>query len=87
MFVTSSSAAVTFAITGPGTIVAVDSASMTNETFRAKCATPYQGIAYALVQATGPGTITARLCPRAHRLQRHHPGQRRQLRSVLWDCD
>ena len=56
--VTSSSAAITFAITGPGTIVAVDSASMTNETFRGKVRNAYQGIAYALVQATGPGTIT-----------------------------
>jgi beta-galactosidase len=56
--VTSSSAAITFGINGPGTIVAVDSASMTNETFRGKVRSAYQGIAYALVQATGPGTIT-----------------------------
>ena len=31
---------------------------MTNETFRGKVRNAYQGIAYALVQATGPGTIT-----------------------------
>ena len=56
--VTSSSDAITFAITGPGTIVAVDSASMTNETFRGKVRNAYEGVAYALVQAMGPGTIT-----------------------------
>jgi beta-galactosidase len=49
---------VTFAITGPGTIVAVDSASMTNETFRGLTRNAYNGSAYALVQATGAGTIT-----------------------------
>ena len=41
--VTSSSAPVTFAITGPGTIVAVDSASMTQETFRGTVRNAYQG--------------------------------------------
>jgi beta-galactosidase len=56
--VTSSSAPVTFAITGPGTIVAVDSGSMVNETFRGSTRNAFEGIAYALVQATGAGTIT-----------------------------
>jgi beta-galactosidase len=56
--VTGSSAAITFAIAGQGNIVAVDSASMTNETFRGKVRNAYEGVAYALVQATGPGAIT-----------------------------
>jgi beta-galactosidase len=56
--VTSSSTPITFAITGPGTIVAVDSGSMVQETFRGNVRSAYQGIAYALVQATGTGTIT-----------------------------
>jgi len=56
--VTSSSTPITFAITGPGTIVAVDSGSMVQETFRGNVRNAYEGIAYALVQATGPGTIT-----------------------------
>jgi beta-galactosidase len=56
--VTSSTTPVTFAITGPGTIVAVDSASMTNETFRGNVRNAYKGLAYALVQATAAGTIT-----------------------------
>jgi beta-galactosidase len=49
---------VTFAITGPGTIVAVDSGSMTQETFRGNVRNAYKGLAFALVQATGAGTIT-----------------------------
>jgi beta-galactosidase len=56
--VVSSSTPVTFAITGPGTIVAVDSGSMINETFRGNVRNAYRGLAYALVQATGAGTIT-----------------------------
>lgn len=56
--VTTSATPVTFAITGPGTIVAVDSASMTQETFRGNVRNAYQGLAYALVQANGAGTIT-----------------------------
>jgi beta-galactosidase len=56
--VTGSSTPVTFAITGPGTIVAVDSGSMVEETFRGNVRNAYQGIAYAIVQATGAGTIT-----------------------------
>ncbi len=55
--VTGSSAPVTFAISGPGTIVAVDSGSMTQETFRGTVRNAYQGIAYALVQASGAGMI------------------------------
>jgi beta-galactosidase len=56
--VTSSSSPVTFAISGPGAIVAVDSASMTEETFRGNVRNAYEGLAFALVQATGAGTIT-----------------------------
>lgn len=53
-----SSAAVTFTISGPGVIVAVDSGSQTQESFRGNVRKAYQGIAYALVRATGAGTIT-----------------------------
>jgi beta-galactosidase len=56
--VTSSSAPITFSITGPGAIVAVDSGSPAQETFRGNTRKAYQGIAYALVRATGPGAIT-----------------------------
>jgi beta-galactosidase len=56
--VTSATNPVTFALTGPGTIVAVDSGSMTAETFRGNVRAPYRGVAFAIVQATGPGTIT-----------------------------
>ena len=56
--VTGSATPITFAITGPGVIVAVDSASMTQATFRGNVRNAYQGVAYALVQATGAGTIT-----------------------------
>jgi len=56
--VTSSSAAVTFSVTGPGTIIAVDSGSTTQETFRGNVRNAYQGLAFAIVQATGAGTIT-----------------------------
>ncbi len=56
--VVSSTTPVTFAITGPGTIIAVDSASMTEETFRGNVRNAYQGLAFAIVQATGAGTIT-----------------------------
>jgi beta-galactosidase len=56
--VTGSSAAVTFGVSGPGTIVAVDSGSQTQESFRGNTRNAYQGIAYARVRATGPGAIT-----------------------------
>jgi beta-galactosidase len=56
--VTSSSAPITFSITGPGVIVAVDSGSPTHESFRGTVRKAYQGITYALVRATGPGAIT-----------------------------
>ncbi len=56
--VTSSAAPVTFSITGPGVIVAVDSGSPTDETFRGNVRNAYQGLSFALVQATGPGAIT-----------------------------
>jgi beta-galactosidase len=53
-------AAVTFTITGPGTIIAVDSDSMGMESFRGPPWTRNAngGAAYAIVQATGAGTIT-----------------------------
>jgi beta-galactosidase len=55
----SGTAAVTFAITGPGTIVAVDSGSMTQEPFHGTTSrNAFGGVAYAIVQATGAGTIT-----------------------------
>ena len=56
--VTSSTAPITFAITGPGTIIAVDSGSMTQESFRGTSRNAFNGVAYAIVQATGAGTIT-----------------------------
>jgi beta-galactosidase len=56
--VVSSTTPVTFALTGPGTIIAVDSASMTQETFRGNVRNAYAGLAFAIVQATGTGTIT-----------------------------
>jgi beta-galactosidase len=56
--VTSSSAPVTFAITGPGVIEAVDSGSMNNATFRGNVRNAYKGLAFALVHATAAGTIT-----------------------------
>lgn len=56
--VTGSNAAVTFSISGPGVIVAVDSASQEAETFRGNVKKAAKGIVYALVRATGEGTIT-----------------------------
>jgi beta-galactosidase len=56
--VTSATTPVTFAVTGPGTLVAVDSGSMTAETFRGNVRSAYQGVAFAIVQATGAGAIT-----------------------------
>ncbi|WNM31731.1 glycoside hydrolase family 2 TIM barrel-domain containing protein [Streptomyces sp. Li-HN-5-11] len=56
--VTGSSNPVTFSVSGPGVIVAVDSGSQTQESFRGSVRKAYQGVAYALIRATGPGTIT-----------------------------
>jgi beta-galactosidase len=56
--VTSSSTPITFSVTGPGTIIAVDSGSVTQETFRGNVRNAYQGLAFAIIQATGAGTIT-----------------------------
>jgi beta-galactosidase len=39
-------------------IVAVDSGSPVQESFRGTVRKAYQGVAYALVRATGPGVIT-----------------------------
>jgi len=55
--IANSTTPITFAITGPGTIVAVDSGSMVQETFRGNVRSAFNGVAYALVQATGPGSI------------------------------
>ena len=54
----STDTSVTFNITGPGTIVAVDSGSQQQETFRGNIRSTSGGAAYAIVQATGAGTIT-----------------------------
>ncbi|KAH7067667.1 glycoside hydrolase [Paraphoma chrysanthemicola] len=56
--ITGSSAPITFSITGPGVIVAVDSGSQGAESFRGTQRKAYKGIAYALVRATGQGTIS-----------------------------
>jgi beta-galactosidase len=56
--VTGSSAPITFALTGPGVISAVDSGSNVQESFRGNVRNAYQGIAFAIVQATGTGTVT-----------------------------
>ncbi|KAF2821635.1 hypothetical protein CC86DRAFT_425994 [Ophiobolus disseminans] len=56
-FVASSSSPITFSISGPGTIVAVDSGSQDAESFRGNTRKAYQGVAYALVRATGEGAI------------------------------
>jgi beta-galactosidase len=56
--VTGSSAPITFALTGPGVISAVDSGSNVQESFRGNVRNAYQGIAFAVVQATGAGTVT-----------------------------
>jgi beta-galactosidase len=53
-----STAVVTFSITGPGTIVAVDSGSVMAESFRGNARTAFQGLAFAIVKATGAGAIT-----------------------------
>jgi beta-galactosidase len=54
----SSDTAITFAVTGPGTILAVDSGSSQQQTYRGGTRTSTGGLAFAIVQATGPGTIT-----------------------------
>jgi beta-galactosidase len=56
--VTSAGNAVTFGVMGPGTIVAVDSGSQTQESFRGTQRNAYQGICFAIIRATGPGAIT-----------------------------
>jgi beta-galactosidase len=56
--VPTATAPVTFAIAGPGAIVAVDSGSQTQETFRGDTRNAYGNLAFAIVRATGPGTIT-----------------------------
>jgi len=56
--VTGSSAPITFSVSGPGVLVAVDSGSPVQETFRGSVRKAYQGVAYGLVRATGAGTIT-----------------------------
>jgi beta-galactosidase len=56
--VPSSTASVTFSLTGPGKIIAVDSGSMIQESFRGSTRKAFNGLAYAIVQATGAGAIT-----------------------------
>lgn len=47
-----------FDITGPGEIVAVDKGVNAGESFRGNHRNAFQGICYAIVPATGPGTIS-----------------------------
>jgi beta-galactosidase len=56
--VPTATAPVTFSITGPGTIIAVDSGSNTQESFRGDTRNAFGNLAFAIVQATGPGSIT-----------------------------
>jgi beta-galactosidase len=49
---------ITFAVAGPGTIIAVDSGSMVQESFRGNTRKTFGGLAFAIVRATGTGTIT-----------------------------
>jgi len=83
----SGTSAVTFAITGPGTIVAVDSGSMTQESFRGNTRNAFGGVAYALVQATGAGAHNGD----GNLVGAHGPapatnhGHRRYVRSLLRD--
>lgn len=56
--VTSATAPVTFSVEGPGIILAVDSGSQENESFRGDTRKAFGGLAYAIIQATGPGTIS-----------------------------
>ncbi len=56
--VPAAAAPVAFAVAGPGIIIAVDSGSQTQETFRGNTRNAYGNLAFAVVQATGPGTIT-----------------------------
>ncbi|MFZ5892407.1 MAG: glycoside hydrolase family 2 TIM barrel-domain containing protein [Myxococcota bacterium] len=55
--VPTATAPVTFSITGPGTIIAVDSGSQTQESFRGHTRNAFGGLAFAIVQATGAGSI------------------------------
>ena len=56
--VPTATAPVTFSVSGPGTILAVDSGSQAQETFRGDTRSAYGNLAFAIVRATGPGTIT-----------------------------
>ena len=56
--VPTATAPVAFAVAGPGIIIAVDSGSQTQETFRGNTRNAFGNLAFAIVQATGPGTIT-----------------------------
>jgi beta-galactosidase len=56
--ITSASNTVSFSISGPGKIIAVDSGISTTESFRGNQRNAYQGICFAIVQATGAGSIT-----------------------------
>jgi beta-galactosidase len=56
--VVSTDTSITFSISGPGRIMAVDSGSQKQETFRGNVRSTSGGAAYAIVQATGAGIIT-----------------------------
>ena len=82
--VTSSSAAVTFADHGAGHDRRRRQRQQLQETFRGNVRNAYQGVAFAIVQATGAGTITvtrSALGP-DWRLG-DHPGDRGDVRAVL----
>jgi beta-galactosidase len=50
---------VTFTVTGSaGKIIGVDSGISTYESFRGNSRNAYQGVCFAIVQMTGPGSIT-----------------------------
>jgi beta-galactosidase len=56
--VTAATNPVSFTVTGPGAIIAVDSGSVMAETFRGTQRNAFGGLAFAIIQATGTGAIT-----------------------------
>jgi beta-galactosidase len=56
--IATSAAPVTFTVSGPGVLIAVDSGSPIQESFRGTVRKAYNGVCFAIVQATGTGTIT-----------------------------
>jgi beta-galactosidase len=56
--VTSASNTVTFGVSGPGKIIAVDSGISTGGSFRGNQRNAFGGICFAVIRATSPGSIT-----------------------------